>query len=103
MTARPATAYTEIGSFKKRDVHTNDKKGVIYARLEIFAVLPPDNAKIQHIVGMAKDSTPLNVSPANCAIEGTNRSPLTALTINAMIKVVKNATIVAVWVSYRHF
>ena len=38
-----------------------------------------------------------------CAIEGTNRSPLTALTIHAMIKVVKNATIVAVWVSYRHF
>ena len=96
ITKSPTTAYTVIGSLSNKDVHTKDKNGVIYAKLEIFAVLPPDNAKIQHMVGIAKDSTPLKASPANCAACGKNIFPFIALTASAITKVAPNATIVAV-------
>ena len=50
-------------SFSTKDVHTNDKNGVMYARFDIFAVSPDSSAIIHIVLATAIVKIPFHATP----------------------------------------
>ena len=62
---KPNIENNSIVSSSTMNVHTSDKNGVIYARFDIFAVFPYDNANTQARFAKAIVATPLHIIAGN--------------------------------------
>ena len=64
-------------SFKIKKVHTSERNGVMYARLEIFAVLPDSSAITQRVFAIAIVKMPFHANPRVSVGDGIKRLFLT--------------------------